>query len=456
MSPPKLDVDDWNCPVCMEVLHKPAANVCGHVFCFWCLHHAMSPFTPSKCPLCRSAYANLPSVCLVLHQFLLKAFPTEYKQRLADVAADEEQQEISSPEVRVNEPGGSTSQDGQATFHEEEFLCSRPGCGRLLHNPVVLTCGHTIVVRQTTVCHQLSHLLQSLFPEAQQHRAQESSVRFRGLRALAQLTRDANTHFTHHGVGCDSCGVYPIVGRRYRCMDCQEKMGTDLCGPCMDRGLHVTGRFNQQHKPDHQMMLIKPRINELHILQAMNPELSMDSLMYLLEMTVEPEQDAPAEGAASGEDDDYVPGTHWDGTVPGLDGDDQNWAALAAGVRASRDGSGSGQGNGSPSTGTQEGPGATGMAGGGSGSGHGDDNGGRPSDNAEEGGDAGAGGAAIAGWDGSRPGGGQSGRRLRTRAQDAVPLRDRSMLQRCMHTLPRSSHGLRLSCVNSGLSGRAP
>lgn len=28
--------DDWNCPVCMDLLHKPCANACGHMFCFWC------------------------------------------------------------------------------------------------------------------------------------------------------------------------------------------------------------------------------------------------------------------------------------------------------------------------------------------------------------------------------------------------------------------------------------
>lgn len=26
----------------------------GHVFCFWCLHHAMDPFALSKCPICRA------------------------------------------------------------------------------------------------------------------------------------------------------------------------------------------------------------------------------------------------------------------------------------------------------------------------------------------------------------------------------------------------------------------
>ena len=33
-------------------------------------------------------------------------------------------------------------------------------------------------------------------------------------------------------VGCDACGLYPIVGDRWRCRDCPERIGFDLCGAC--------------------------------------------------------------------------------------------------------------------------------------------------------------------------------------------------------------------------------
>ncbi|KAG2483650.1 hypothetical protein HYH03_017453, partial [Edaphochlamys debaryana] len=52
--------DDWRCPICMDLLYKPCCNQCGHAFCFWCMHHAMNPFRPSQCPLCRSPYAHFP------------------------------------------------------------------------------------------------------------------------------------------------------------------------------------------------------------------------------------------------------------------------------------------------------------------------------------------------------------------------------------------------------------
>lgn len=57
-----LDQDDWRCPTCLDLLFKPAVNTCGHVYCFWCFHRAMSPYTPSTCPVCRAKYGHLPAV----------------------------------------------------------------------------------------------------------------------------------------------------------------------------------------------------------------------------------------------------------------------------------------------------------------------------------------------------------------------------------------------------------
>ena len=73
------------------------------------------------------------------------------------------------------------------------------------------------------------------------------------------------TDFTHFGVGCDVCGVYPIRGRRFKCLDCPEAIGFDLCDAChlnaiadadaadASVGDIIRGRFNQTHRPGHQM-----------------------------------------------------------------------------------------------------------------------------------------------------------------------------------------------------------
>lgn len=47
--------------------------------------------------------------------------------------------------------------------------------------------------------------------------------------------------------------VYPIIGDRYRCKDCKEEIGYDLCKECYETPSKVSGRFNQQHTPDHRL-----------------------------------------------------------------------------------------------------------------------------------------------------------------------------------------------------------
>ncbi|MQM01691.1 hypothetical protein Taro_034448 [Colocasia esculenta] len=59
----------------------------------------------------------------------------------------------------------------------------------------------------------------------------------------------------HVRVGCDSCGMYPIVGKRYKCKDCKEKIGFDLCESCYNTRSKLPARFNQQHTPDHTFEL---------------------------------------------------------------------------------------------------------------------------------------------------------------------------------------------------------
>ncbi|GAB4817673.1 hypothetical protein N2152v2_004719 [Parachlorella kessleri] len=104
----------------------------------------------------------------------------------------------------------------------------------------------------------------------------QSAVAQRLEENLRSLTGDK---YVHHGVGCDVCGVYPIQGRRYRCRDCPESVGFDLCGSCWDKGVPPSvGRFNQRHTASHHMELVRPR--------AANPELPMEQLMWLLELAV--------------------------------------------------------------------------------------------------------------------------------------------------------------------------
>ena len=88
--------------------------------------------------------------------------------------------------------------------------------------------------------------------------------------------------YVHFGVGCDGCGVFPIEGRRFRCADCSEAIGFDLCGACHDKGMHLrsdSGRFNQQHRPEHAMEETPEEDTVLHQLQRAHPELSVNEIM---------------------------------------------------------------------------------------------------------------------------------------------------------------------------------
>uniref|UniRef100_A0A061S4F2 Prt1 protein n=1 Tax=Tetraselmis sp. GSL018 TaxID=582737 RepID=A0A061S4F2_9CHLO len=71
----------WRCPICLELAYKPCVNSCGHIFCFWCLHHAMNTYEASTCPSCRSSFSYFPWICEALHKYFSDAFPEEYKAR---------------------------------------------------------------------------------------------------------------------------------------------------------------------------------------------------------------------------------------------------------------------------------------------------------------------------------------------------------------------------------------
>lgn len=61
------------------------------------------------------------------------------------------------------------------------------------------------------------------------------------------ITQDSNIVFFHQ--------MYPIIGDRYRCKDCLERIGFDLCGDCYNTSSKLPGRFNQQHTAEHRFEL---------------------------------------------------------------------------------------------------------------------------------------------------------------------------------------------------------
>ncbi|MCD7453250.1 hypothetical protein HAX54_020290 [Datura stramonium] len=225
--------------------------------------------------------------------------------------------------------------DEHASASEKQVLMTDLLCGickLLLCQPVVLNCGHVYcencVINPSdklcrcpvcqlehpngypNICLVLEHYLEEQFPELYAERKRASVGRsdrqipstrnqdeVAGCKPLPRF--DLSAWLTgggpqiHFGVGCDYCGMCPIVGERYKCKDCKEKIGFDLCEGCYKSSSKLPGRFNQQHTPEHQFELIQP-LQVRNVVLRLQPERleedgSIDLLEYVEDSSVEPQ-----------------------------------------------------------------------------------------------------------------------------------------------------------------------
>lgn len=305
--------DDFTCAVCLDVLYKPIVLVCGHVSCFWCCKHSMHMRGESHCPLCRHPYHHLPAICQTLHFLLKKLYPISYNRRSIQTLEDEKNRLLwFSPDIdnivnneesnHLNHAGPSSTEEKKPNeCSVDDVLCA--SCKQLLFRPVALNCGHVYCESCITipnegmikcevcesrhpsglpkVCRELDHFLEERFcleyavrrnsvqlDQEQTQNMKSPNEAGTQVPKLSFPTEDnflqwwtANGSKYHVGVGCDMCGMCPIIGDRYRCKDCTEICGYDLCGDCHNSGSNLPGRFNQKHTPTHQLELLKPVIN---------------------------------------------------------------------------------------------------------------------------------------------------------------------------------------------------
>jgi len=123
----------------------------------------MSPISDSRCPLDRGRFSHQPAVAVVLHKALSRLFPQEYRRRARETREEEEASKTRSQAVEEEEEEEEEGEEEEEKEEEEkrpsssslpstprgpltpaDFACSRPGCGRLLLDPVVLNCGHAV------------------------------------------------------------------------------------------------------------------------------------------------------------------------------------------------------------------------------------------------------------------------------------------------------------------------
>ncbi|CAD6250283.1 unnamed protein product [Miscanthus lutarioriparius] len=187
---------------------------------------------------------------------------------------------------------------------DPQFMCCV--CLDLLFKPVVLlycvsclsslneetlkchVCGSLHPGDFPNVCLDLDHFLEEYFPAEYESRGQK--VQFKkdqcnreasssGRKGSTRALHDEDLLNIHISVGCDSCGVYPIRGKRYKCQDCTELIGFDLCEACYNSSSKLPGRFNQRHTPDHRMEVDNSSLLRGILRQHGIPEEGLEGLM---------------------------------------------------------------------------------------------------------------------------------------------------------------------------------
>ena len=107
------------------------------------------------------------------------------------------------------------------------------------------------------------------------------------------------TPYVHFGVGCDGCGAFPIRGAAFRCLDCPDAVGFDLCAECRGSSLVVTGRFDQGHTSNHRVVEREQVRTWLHELQAANPQLGVHEVLDIARMQLQAAAPPPPDDSSS-------------------------------------------------------------------------------------------------------------------------------------------------------------
>ncbi|URD83500.1 Zinc finger, ZZ type [Musa troglodytarum] len=96
----------------------------------------------------------------------------------------------------------------------------------------------------------------------------------------------------HVGVVCDSCEIYLIIGKQYKCKDWKEAVGFDLREACYNTISKLPGRFNQQHTPDHKFephmlrnILMRKSQSVWHCSTTSRSSLSLLVMIHMMEIT---------------------------------------------------------------------------------------------------------------------------------------------------------------------------
>ena len=314
------------CAGCGSVAAPPAVLTCGHVVCA----RAGVGGWPSGCPVV-GCVGTAPAggslaVCGVIDE-LLRAEHVDYEAALGrgcglqkDAGGDAEAADggagvpgasgaRSMAAQAAQAAGGEIATDGEALVGKSVELHSlTSAAGRLLNGRRGVVTAFDAASQRCAVA--LRPVVGTSMG-ASDEPARTVNARAANLRvAAAEEESGRALAYVHFGRGCDGCGVYPIEGRCFRCADCDEAIGYDMCGQCFDRGVHArtapsggsTGRFNQAHRPEHRMEEVEQIDTPLHVLQRAHPEMTVDQIMSLVQVgSAQDEEGQGEEARAPGE-----------------------------------------------------------------------------------------------------------------------------------------------------------
>lgn len=302
----------------------------------------------------------------MLHDFLEASFPSAYKERAEEARQEEEESDVASPQhVSSDHHGVRSKPIDTGGPSSDDFACN--ACGKLVYKPFILNCGHVVCMHHVDanqgcpICHAAFHggetlctqvwdwmtrifpeqceerrqeLCQSSSPEDRMRQTQEHNDEAAGAGTLPDTEKmptssgtmddDYPEDFTHFGVGCDICGEYPIIGKRYKCLDCPESVGFDVCRSCLSsctkEKTGSVGRFNQKHRSDHRLELVPPLMTKLHTIKELHPDLDYNRLLSLIEMAWEDHSANPLPSPQEQQQDNEEQHHHDDDDEPMADG----------------------------------------------------------------------------------------------------------------------------------------
>jgi len=223
----------------------------------------------------------------------MKTNHVDYERRRQETLEMEKSKDCFSPqdiECLTDERNSCCEGTKEKGITVSDLICS--GCKEILFRPSVLNCGHVYcescmvtLMNDKLKCHacesmhpgnfpkvclNLDHFVEKHFPRDYSQRKelfqstkgiQDQDLSQSSCASDVESEKPRTEGFTqlqlnsHVGVGCDTCGMFPIVGKRYKCKDCKELIGFDMCEVCYSSSFKYQGRFNQRHTPDHVLLL---------------------------------------------------------------------------------------------------------------------------------------------------------------------------------------------------------